>query len=237
VGALRDRLDHDGWMLLGHAEPNPVFSEMMQSLNLPGTVAYRRGAGDAPLPAPAQPQPKTTLQGWTPLLPDPRPEAPAGRPALPRLAKTPPKASPLPSPQEAADLLDDIRTRANRGDFAAAADLCRRALATEPLSAALHFYQGLILQALGRPDDAEKSFLKSLYLDRNFAMAHYHLGLLLLAEGRSAPGRRSLTHAAQSVAAMADDRPLDEGDGVTARELRDLVRIHLDGAAPSRRKA
>jgi chemotaxis protein methyltransferase CheR len=36
---------------------------------------------------------------------------------------------------------------------------------------------------------------------------------------------------------LADDHPLDEGDGVTARELRELVRIHLDIATPSRRRA
>ncbi|MBF9196247.1 CheR family methyltransferase [Microvirga terrestris] len=237
VGALRDRLDDDGWMLLGHAEPNPVFSTMMQALNLPGTVAYRRGAGTAPPPTPAPLQPRATLQEWKPLLPEPKPEAPNRRPALPRLTKAPQKASAFPVPQAAGDLLGDIKTRADAGDLAAAADLCQKALITEPLSAALHFYQGLVLRALGRPDAAEKSFLKSLYLDKNFAMAHYHLGLLLLAEGKSAPGRRSLTHAAQSVAAMADDCPLDEGDGVTAKELRELARIHLDAAAPSRRKA
>ncbi|MEE1656136.1 CheR family methyltransferase [Microvirga sp. CF3062] len=237
VGALRDRLDDDGWMLLGHAEPNPVFSTMLQTLNLPGTVAYRRGASDALLPAPAPLQSKTTLQDWKPLLPEPRSAASAQRTALPRLTTILQKASPLPVPQEAGDLLGDIRTRANAGDFAAAADLCRKALTKEPLSAALHFYHGLILRALRHPEEAEKSFLKSLYLDKNFAMAHYHLGLLLLAEGKSTPGRRSLTHAAQSVAASADDCPLNEGDGVTARELRELVRIHLDAAAPSRRKA
>ncbi len=236
VGALRDRLDDDGWMLLGHAEPNPVFSTMMQTLNLPGTVAYRRGAGTAPLPEPAPLQPRTTLQDWKPLLPEPRSAAAAQSPTRPRLAKAARKSVSLPAPQATGDLLGDIRARADAGDFAAAADLCGKALVTEPLNAALHFYQGLILRALGRPEEAEKSFLKSLYLDI-FAMAHYHLGLLLLAEGRSAPGRRSLTHAAQSVAALADDNPLDEGDGVTARELRDLVRIHLDAATPSRRKA
>jgi chemotaxis protein methyltransferase CheR len=236
VGALRDRLDDDGWMLLGHAEPSPVFSTMMQTLNLPGTVAYRRGTGDAPLPMPAPLQPKTTLQDWKPLLPEPGPAAPVQSLTRPRLAKAARKSASLPAPQATGDLLGDIRARANAGDFAAAADLCGKALVTEPLNAALHFYQGLILRALGRSEEAEKSFLKSLYLDKNFAMAHYHLGLLLLAEGRSAPGRRSLTHAAQSVAALADDNPLDEGDGVTARELRDLVRIHLNAATLSRRK-
>lgn len=237
VSALRDRLDENGWMLLGHAEPNPAFSAMMQTLSLPGTVAYRRGAGDAALPVPASLQPRITLQEWKPLLPEPKPAAPAQGSPPPRLPKTPQKASPPPIPRTAGDLLGDIRSRADAGDFAAAAGLCRKALITDPLNAALHFYQGLVLRALGHPDEAEKSFLKSLYLDKNFAMAHYHLGLLLLAEGKPASGRRSLTHAAQSVAALADDCPLDEGDGVTAKELRDLIRVHLDAATPSRRKA
>ncbi|MDF2687172.1 MAG: protein-glutamate methyltransferase [Microvirga sp.] len=235
VGALRDRLDDDGWMLLGHAEPNPVFSTMMQTLNLPGTVAYRRGAVTAPAPAPQQL--KTTLQDWKPLLPELRPAAPVQGSTRLRPAKAGRQASSPPAPQATSGLLGDIRARANAGDFTAGADLCRKALVTEPLNAALHFYQGLILRALGRPDEAEKSFLKSLYLDKNFAMAHYHLGLLLLAAGRPVPGRRSLTHAAQSVATLADDHPLDEGDGVTARELRELVRIHLDIATPSKRRA
>ncbi|WP_201859172.1 CheR family methyltransferase [Microvirga soli] len=237
VGALRDRMDEDGWMLLGHAEPNPVFSTMMQTLNLPGTVAYRRGAGTAPLSTSAPLQSKATLQDWRPLVPEPRPAARAQSSTQPRLAKAAQKTSFPFLPEAKGDLLGDIRTRANAGDFAAAAVLCGKALATEPLNAALHFYQGLILRALGRSAEAEKSFLKSLYLDKNFAMAHYNLGLLLLDEGKPAPGRRSLTHAAQSVAAMADDHPLDEGDGMTAKELRDLVRIHLDMATPSRRKA
>ena len=118
--------------------------------------------------------------------------------------------------------------RADAGDFATADMLCRKALAEQPLDAALHFYRGLVLRELRRPDEAEKSFLNSLYLDKSFAMAHYHLGLLLLAEGRSGPGRRSLTNAARIAAAMPDDRLLDEADGLTAKDLRDLVRVHLD---------
>jgi chemotaxis protein methyltransferase CheR len=104
------------------------------------------------------------------------------------------------------------------------------------LDAALHFYRGLVLRELRRPDEAEKSFLNSLYLDKSFAMAHYHLGLLLLAEGRSGPGKRSLTNAARIAAAMPGDRLLVEADGLTAKDLRDLVRVHLDAKTPAGRR-
>ncbi|WP_114943118.1 CheR family methyltransferase [Microvirga calopogonii] len=236
VEALRDRLTEDGWMLLGHAEPNPAFSAMMQTLNLPGTVAYRPGTGTTSAISPVE-QASSVPAHWVPLLPPPKPVEPVKSPRLAPPAAKPSRAEAPRSSQASGSLLEEVRVSADTGDFAAADALCRKALVAEPLSAALHFYHGLILHGLRRPDDAEKSFLKSIYLDKSFAMAHYHLGLLLLAEGRSTPGRRALTNAARIAAAMPDDGPLDEADGLTARDLRNLIRIHLEAATPSKRRS
>jgi chemotaxis protein methyltransferase CheR len=41
VHGLGRRLRPDGWLLLGHAEPNPAFSAFLDPVSLPGTVAYR----------------------------------------------------------------------------------------------------------------------------------------------------------------------------------------------------
>ncbi len=237
VEALRDRLAEEGWMLLGHAEPNPAFSALMQTLNLPGTVAYRPGSGEVLPSALALDRPKPGLKDWVPLLPAPAPVREVERQAPPPSAEISFRLPAAPTPQAPDVLLDGIRAQANSGDFAAAVALCQEALAVQPLNAALHFYHGLTLQALGRPGEAESSFLKSIYLDKSFAMAHYHLGLLLLAERRSGPGRRALTNAARIAAAMPDDRLLDEADGLTALDLRNLVRIHLDAAMPSKRRS
>jgi chemotaxis protein methyltransferase CheR len=232
VQALRDCLSDQSWMLLGHAEPNPVFASMMQVLSLPGTVAYRQGAGEAPLTKPKAPEP------WVPLIPLPeKPAAPPKRPAPVRPIVPPPvPAQPVPPPAEPDALLDQVRDLANLGDFRTAHSLCTRALGAHPLNPALHLYQGLIAQALNRPEEAEKSFLKGIYLDKSFAMAHYHLGLLLLAEGRSSPGRRSLANAASIAAGLPDASEIAEGDGLTARDLRNLVRIHLEAATRTERK-
>jgi chemotaxis protein methyltransferase CheR len=231
VGALRDRLADDGWMLLGHAEPNPAFSSMMQIVNLPGTVAYRR---DLEAPPPPLTQIPAVLPEWKPRLPAPKPAAPLKTPAPAHPQRTPAKAPPVPDDADA--LLGEIRARADSGDFATADRLCRKALADRPLDPVMHFYRGLVLRELRRSDEAEKSFLNSLYLDKSFAMAHYHLGLLLLAEGRTGPGRRSLTNAARIAAAMPGDRLLEEADGLTAKDLRDLVRVHLAAKTPAGRR-
>ncbi len=231
VPALRDCLLQDGWLLLGHAEPSPTFSAMMQALSLPGTVAYRhRPPEEAALPVPEAPQVRAPPQ---PVL---KPERSARAKSPPRLPPAPAKPAAVPPLPELATLPSQVRARADAGDFKAADDLCREALAADPLNPTLHFYHGLIAQALNRPGEAEQAFRKGIYLDKSFAMAHYHLGLLLLADGRHGPGRRSMTSAARIAAAMPGDRPLDEGDGLTAADLRELVRIHLDAAARSGRK-
>jgi chemotaxis protein methyltransferase CheR len=204
---------------------------MMQALSLPGTVAYRHSTEAPPSPLPAVEPRKPVLKDWAPVLPAPKREEPVRRPAPVQVA---PAARPV--AHQTGSPLGDVRARANAGDYAAADDLCRCALAAEPLSAPLHFYHGLIQQGLRRATEAETSFLNSIYLDKTFAMAHYHLGLLLLAGGRSGPGRRALTNAARIAATVPDDRALDESDGLTATDLRNLVRLHLDAAARSERK-
>ncbi len=240
VAALRDRLLDDGWMLLGHAEPNPSFSSMMQAVTLPGTVAYRNRPGEpqarvgASAPSLARPAPVT--------LPNPPPRGPA-RPVQHRPPRRPeaPRAAPVAEPairrtEAPPSRLADIRRRADAGDLAGAETALREALLREPLNAAVHLYHGLVSQALGRPAEAEKAFRRCLYVDKSFAMAHYHLGLLLLATGRAAPGRRALANAARLADALPDDRPMPEADGLTAGDLRSLVRDQLRAPEPTVRK-
>lgn len=245
VGALRDRLVEDGWMLLGHAEHNPVFSGMMQALSLPGTIAYcRRPPSDrpsppvfgipetAPLPLPDFPLPDVSL----PHVPSQPPRKPdTGR--VRRPAAAPARANDSAPPRgKPRAFLTEIREKADRGDLSAAEALCREAIAANSLDATLYLLQGLVLQALDRPAAAEEALRRSLYLDKGFAVAHYYLGLLLLAEGRLAHGRRALANAARIVATLPADRVLDEADGLTAGDLRELLRLHLETGSRNERK-
>ncbi|HZH53101.1 MAG TPA: CheR family methyltransferase [Microvirga sp.] len=239
VGALRDCLLDDAWMLVGHAEPNPSFSTMMQAISLPGTVAYRRRSGSHQvLAAPPESLIVREPPVWQPRIP-PQGAAPRSLPR-PHLRPAPvrteaPQAPPRPVP-EADVLLAEVRSEADAGNLITADALCRKALTQEPLNVALHFYQGLISQALKRPAEAEKAFRRCIYLDKSFAMAHYHLGLLLLTDGRPGPGRRAMTNAARIAGALPENHVLFQADGLTAGELSNLVRAHLRALAPSERR-
>jgi len=226
VGALGNCLVDDGWLLVGHAEPNPAFAGVLQAINLPGTTVYRRGTAPETPPAPAP--------AFTPILP---PAIPAAAPAPQRLRPPRPTASaepPPPRPVPAAgldELIETVRLLADRGELEAARQTCRSGLDANPTSPALHFYDGLVARALGSGREAEAAFRRAIYLDRDFALAHHHLGLLLLDSGRARAGRRSIGHAARIANALDGALLLAQGDGMTAAALRRVTRLPLQGAS------
>lgn len=253
VRALGERLAEDGWLLLGHAEPNPEFSGFLRPISLPGTIAYRPLTADGPPPqeatspaasAPAAAPPIPSIEPWalappsdapsgaTPV-PPPRPSesrAGTGAPA-PEAPPAPGLAGPAEHSGAAETAMAEVRSRADRGDFDGARQACRDGLAAAPTDAVLHFYDGLIARALDMPAEAEAAFRRAIYLRKNFVMAHYQLGLLLLDTGRRSAGRRAVAAAARLALSLPRDSALEEGDGLTAGELRAIARLHVDKTA------
>ncbi|MBO1074193.1 CheR family methyltransferase [Roseomonas marmotae] len=237
VHSLAERLVPGGWLLLGHAEPSPAYERFLHPVPLPGTAAWRRGAeGLPPLPKPppapppapeALPPPAPAPVAWAPLVPPPQPPGRAAMPAAPMAA---PMAALPPAANSADDALVRARARADLGDLEGAGLACRQGLEAEPGNAALHFYDALVAWAAGRTAEAERAFRRAIALRDDFAMAHYQLGLLLLAEGRGVPGRKSIAAAARIAQGQPEDAPLQEADGMTAGMLRAAARLHLHGS-------
>lgn len=229
IGALAQRLGDEGWLLVGHAEPNPGFEAHVRTITLPGAVAYRRRTlGEEPSPAPET--------GWTPVpefvaeLPPPLEILPLPPPA-PRSTPPPPALPPQARPAR----LADIRILANLGRFAEAEALCQEALAEMSAEPAAYFYLGLIFQAQGRLDEAEDALRRAVYLDGTFLMAQYHLGLVRLERGDQEAGRRALAAVARLAASLSPTSPLCEGDGLRAGDLRELARLQLEKDGSGRR--
>ncbi|WP_279356783.1 CheR family methyltransferase [Methylobacterium indicum] len=236
VRALARRLRPGGWLLLGHAEPNPAFAEFLEAVPLPGTAAYRRpGEGAVPdlPPPPAQPDPVPDAAPgfhsiWAPLLP-PEPAAPDVA-----TAETPthePRTAPLPAPPPEGGPLATVRALADAGDLEASWQACRVALGQAPTDPRLRYYEGLLARARARPEEAERAFRGALYLDKGFVMAHYHLGLTLVAAGRTEAGRRAIANALRLAAHLPADAILPEGDGLTAADLSGAARPFLGDEA------
>jgi len=228
VAALADRLGPDGWLLVGHAEPNPGFEAHVRTVSLPGATAYRRRSADDPAPADI-PEP------WAPAVFDPPPPAKTPTAPAPRAA-TAKQAAPVPPPAPAPVPADipQIRALADLGRFSEAAEACAKALAANPADPAAYFYLGLVTQAQGRLDQAEDALRRAVYLDGDFLMAQYHLGLVRLERGSAAEGRRTLAAAARMAASLSPTTRLCEGEGLTAADLRELARLQLESRSGAR---
>lgn len=239
VRGLGRRLRADGWLLLGHAEPNPVFSGFLDAVSLPGTVAYRARSETPALVVPdglVLPVPLVGFDGEdgaeavAPVSPGSPPmaadvPAPVGVPRADAAACrqiVPPDEAGDAAPGSASDR-DRIRALADAGDTGAAWRALRVALDRDPTDPALRFYEGLLARALGRDAEAERALRAALYLDRGFVMAHYHLGLLLIGLERLDAAARALDNAialSQALSeALGPDTVLPEGDGASAAEI------------------
>ncbi len=236
LGMMRgfaDRLRPGGWLLIGHAEPNPAFDAWLTPVALPGTAAYRRRDEPA-LPG------MGLRQAWDYApQPDPTPTAPIlayPEDVVPDAVAIDP--IPLPSSVpvtasaailEPADLLSRIRALADTGDTGEAWRLLGEALEADPTAAPLRYYEGLLARSLGREAEAERALRGALFLDRDFVMAHLQLGLMLSSLGRRAPARRALDNALRLAQGLEPETVLPEGDGVTASDLAVTARHALRG--------
>ena len=146
-------------------------------------------------------------------------------PPLPRAARE--AAGPIPAD------LEGLRQLADRGDWQRALPYCQRLLAQDGLNPAVHFYHALVLDQVGTVEELEQALRKAIYLDRNFAMAHYHLGLIYKKERKTRPAARSFNNVIRALSGIPDGQIVTAGPGVTANRLKELAKMHLEGSGGS----
>lgn len=164
---LAASLADNGVFFLGHSESGLLFNTGFVPVKISGSFAFRKGA---------EPSRREAVR--------PKRSCPRQETILPKVRK-----DMLPVPRENRSLAlneEDIFAQAERladlGDSAAAEVLCRRHLALHPLDIRTVFLLGIIMQSTGKYEEAEKLFLRTLYLDAN-----HHEALLSMAilKGRS----------------------------------------------------
>ncbi|MGN7123110.1 CheR family methyltransferase [Methylorubrum thiocyanatum] len=235
VRALGERLDARGWLLIGHAEPNPTFSQWLQPVALPGTVAYR------PIDTPTTEPPPVLVPARPDAVPIPLTPLPAFVAAEPAAPMPEPIGIPIPLPAEPAtehplspgDLLAEIRVLADSGETARAWRRLHEEIESYATDPALRYYEGLLALDLGREREAERALRGALFLDRGFVMAHFQLGLLLARAGRRGEAARALDNALRLAQGLSPETILPEGDGVSAARLAESARRALAGITVS----
>jgi chemotaxis protein methyltransferase CheR len=200
------------WLLVGPTEPNMRSFTSFHTVNAPGVTLYQKPGHPAPVPA------RDVFE----MVP-----APPLRPVSPWLP-APAFSGPSPAPVEHSPTLEDARRQADRGAWEDAANCCTRLLEKDNLNSEVHFYHALVLEQMQKHADAERSLRRAIYLDRQFVLPHYYLGLLLQSRGDARQAAHSFQNALELLSRRSGNEVLADADGITVAEMTKLARMQLE---------
>ncbi len=215
-----DTLRPGGWLAVGHAEPHTSTFRMFRTVNATGAVLYQRPTAEHGHVV-ADPAPPLPATGLFPPSPTPAFQKPWQPAAL--NIELPTTQAPQPKPRSVAaeEPLTEITRLADAGDLKAALQACDGLILRDPLNAGAYYYHGMILAQHAEWTAAERSLRRCLYLERNLALAHFYLGLVLERLGQ--PARKHHTNARELLAGQAEHALVPLGQGLTVREFRSLL--------------
>lgn len=223
-----------GWFLSGHAESYLEIANVFVPVAAPGTTLYRKHAvmrvnGASARRVPAAPPPK--LPGAAPPTRGPSiaPSRPARRqraaPVSARLSDHEiPTLRQATAPEPG---IETLRSLANRGAWREAAALGGRIAECDGFDPEVHFLISLSCAHMGDPQGAEAALRRALYLDPDFALAHYHLGMVATSRQRPDEAARCFRNVLASLNEVDDEEVVRAGAGVTAGDLRQYAGLQL----------
>ena len=86
-----------------------------------------------------------------------------------------------------------------------------------------HYLRATVLQERGDTEEATPAFRRAIYLDQDFVPAHFALGNLARAKGRSAEADRHFMNAMTLARLRHPDDILPEAEGLTAGRLVEII--------------
>lgn len=115
------------------------------------------------------------------------------------------------------------RAYANQGKLAEALQWTSRWIEADRVEPAAYYLHAMILQEQGEWPGARQALQSAVYLQPDFALAHFALGNLARAEGRGAEASRHFANALRSLRDRSPDEALPDSDGITVGRLTQTI--------------
>ncbi len=221
-----------GWLFVSPGEASQVFFRKFIMKTENGTILYRREDGSRPVEVPIQHVLSVdSLEGETPecaeeLSREAVPESTRENPLPPAPQPGEGDGAGGKKPVESMALL--ARACANQGMLAEAQEWCEKAVAVDRLDPGLHYLRAMILQEQGKVDEAIVSLKRALYLDQNFAPAHFSLGSLEKQIGKQKEAVKHFKIALSILGAYTRDEVVPMSGGMSAARLKEIVESTLE---------
>lgn len=120
-----------------------------------------------------------------------------------------------------------IRTYANLGEMAQAIDWCGKAIKANKLDPTLYYLKATIEEARGEFPKAVQSLKNALFLDPEFIMAHYILGIIEKRQRNHQAAERHFKSALALIDRFSGGEVLPGTDEITIESLRGCLQAHL----------
>jgi len=251
IANLRTALSEGGWLALSPIEGGQHLSGQFVAEAFPGATFYCKREGSSKLPQIPPPdwqqaQPPSVTVSPAPSLPRPKPDARLSpqahwtSPPAPEEADTPYERAQQCYRQgeyrAAADFLlaqghGDLRCLtllakacANCGELQEAHRWVEQAIAIDKCDAKLRYLMAVIQEEQGDDAGATRSLQHALYLDPQFALAHFSLGGLSLRSGKPKDAKRQYNCVLALLAQASCDDIVPESDGLSVARLVQIVR-------------
>jgi len=206
-----------GWLIVSPTETSTALFSPLSPVQFPGAVLYRKAGGAAPPPAAIAHEPPAPRISFAPEPVAPQAELPEA-PVAVEAGAAPPR-----TPDDPGELARAARLCADQGRLGEAIEWCEKAIGADKLNPAHYYLLATVRQEHGQADAAAQSLTRALYLDADFALAHFALGNLRLSQGRRREAERHFTNTLAVLRARAQDEALPESDGLTAGRLAEIV--------------
>jgi chemotaxis protein methyltransferase CheR len=219
---LAERLHHalmdGGWLVVSPSECSQILFSSFAAVNFPGTILYRKCKPEELGPPIWQPPSYPIAERVAAFdAAQPRLSAAAAAPAV----QAPPVSSQPPEQPGAISL--QTRALANQGRHADALASSQQWIASDKIDAAAHYVHAMILQEMGEREAARDSLQRAVYLQPDFALAHFALGNLARAEARAAVANKHFANALHLLRSWPPDALLPESDGMSAGRLVEII--------------
>lgn len=211
-------LEECGWLLVGHAEPNGEIFRAFQTVWSNTATAYRKFD--------EKPGESIPAASWVPFDFDQEPVQQAVLEARGDQTLSVPDGAAAVS--EVAATLERAHALANQGNWEEAGKLVDHILRVDRLNAPAYLLSALLLQRGGDSENSIAAFRRALYADRNFPLAHYYFGAALAQHGQLRDAKKAFQNVLQLLKGITPDEPVPYGDGITANELEELAKMHLE---------
>ncbi len=224
MGKFHRVLNTDGWLVVGHSEPNSELYREFKARNLQNTVVYQKP--EAPSTAPlVKSAPTNKKKPSTPkAVPASRPSA--IKPKLQPVVKTPPVHVPV--REEEMDQWEAARRAADRERWDEALRLLQQVEEKDVLQPHVHYLRGIIHSQIGNVDSAVMALRQAIYCDSNFALAHFSLGELYFKQRFYKEAARHFKQAKRTIAGLPDGYSFPYDEDLTVEMLNGLLAYHIE---------